>query len=901
MPEWSEEIRRRLRSARLTGAAEAEIVEELTQHLDDRYAELRARGESEEEARRIALDELEEETALGDRVRAAARVKPDPVALGVEPARGALLGSVLADLRIGARMLRRTPGFTLIAAVVIALGIGANTALFSVLNTLLLRPPEGVRAPSELVAVYTSDYSGPRYGANSVPDALAMRESGAFAGVAVHRPQTFSVLIGEQAAQTLGEIVSADYFSVLGVRPAAGRLFIADEAGGSGTSTSVLIGHAFWQERLGGAPDVIGRSIRINGHAMTIVGVVEPSFNGLLRGVRADVWIPLSAPTALAGNVGERGSRGYFVMARQRPGVDRAAAQQRMNVVAAGLHAEFTDYWTDVNEQSRVITVLDESDARIPPQLRGQVFGMIALLMSVVGVVLLIACSNVANLMLTRAASRRAEMGVRMALGATRGRVVRQLLAESMLLALLGGAAGVLLAFWIMRMLTTQMLPVRLPFVFDIALDFRVLAFATAITLVTGILFGLMPALHGSRAPAPLMKDSARAGARMRTRNVLVVVQVAASVVLLAGGALFMRSLMTAQNIDIGIEADNIAVVPLSLELEGYSEEQAQRFYTDLREQVAALPGVTGVTMAERVPLSGWARRSIVVDGYTPAQGEDMEIGFNGVTDGYFEAIGIRVLAGRTFTPADNAAAPTVAIVNEAFARRFFGGANPVGRRVGTQGAEGPMAEIVGLVPDAKYRSLTEEPTPYLYYAYAQQPRSSMMLHVSTALDPHVLAPALRERVRELAPNMAPPAIVTLRSRVDEATLVQRIAVYALGVLGILALGIAAIGLYGVISYVVVQRTHEFGVRTALGADSRAVLRMVIGQGVRLALVGVVIGTVLALGLAQLLRSLLFVSPADPVALLAAAGVLTLTAVFASWLPARRATRVDPLTALRSE
>jgi predicted permease len=901
MRDWRMEVRRRLASGGLPGAAEADIVEELAQHLEDRFTELRARGTNEADAERMVLEELEDETSLGESVRGTAGTTVAPVPIGIDVRESRLQGMV-SDVRVGARMLRRAPGFTIVATLLIALAIGANAAIFSVLNAVLLRPLPGAADPAQLVAVYTSDFSGPRFGASSLPDVEAMREADVLAGLAAYSPRPFSVSIDGRAAQLLGEVVTPDYFQVLGVRPAAGRFFVADEAGAPGTSSVAVISHAFWQNRLHGAPDVIGRELRVNGLVLTIVGVADPAFQGMLRGVRGELWVPTSAPAALVGtHLDSRGSRGMLVIARLGGDATVAAVQQRLNALAARLHAEFPAAWTDVNDRSRVLTVLPESEARVPRAARNTVLGMFALLTVVVAVVLLIACSNVANLMLTRASARRAEMGVRIALGATRGRIVRQLLAESMLLAGLGGSVGLLLAWLLTRALASVRLP-GVPLALDVAPDGRVVVFALLVTLITGVLFGLVPALHASRAPAPLMKDGLRAGVRMRTRNVLVIVQVAASVVLLAGGALFLRSLMAAQRVDIGIEADGMALMDIDLATEGHSPEQAQQFFTQLRERVAALPGVTSATLAQRVPLGmGWARRSIVVEGYTPGPGEDMEFPFNAVSDGYFEAMGIPLLAGRGFTPADRAGAPQVVVVNETFARRFWPGGGALGARIGLLGPEGPRAEVVGIVPDGKYRSLTEDPTPYFYYPWAQLPASAMVLQVRTGLDPARIASSLRAEVRALAPGIAMPEVVTLRSRVALATLPQRIAAFALGILGVLALGIAAIGLYGVISYVVVQRTREFGIRTALGADPGAVRRMVVGQGVRLAIIGIVIGTAASLGLARLLRSMLLVSPADPPALAAAAAVLALVAVLASWIPARRATRLDPLLALRSE
>ena len=939
MPDWYEEVRRRLKPARLGGAAEADIVEELVQHLEDKYRDLRARGESDVEARRIALMELEDDRTLGERVRRAKRVRPAPVALGADPvgeagrgsdvgagavsdagdppsgavpaalaeARGSsvrsrMFGGVAADLKVGLRMLARAPGFTVVATLVIALGVGANTAVFSVVNSLLLRPLPGVQAPDELAMVYTSDFSGPIYGASSYPDVEAIRESEVFAGVSVYRPSPFSIAIDERGVQAMGEVVSAEYFDLLGVRPAAGRFFLAEEGGVDGSSPAVVISHDLWQSRLNGAADVIGGALRVNGQMLTIVGVAPPEFRGMLRGMRMDVWVPTSSPAAVGSNFANRGNRGFLTVARMRDGATVEATQEGLNVLAGQLHAEYPALWTDVTNRPRVLTVMPESAARVPRQVRAPVLGMITLLMVVCGVVLLIACSNVANLLLTRASARRAEMGVRLALGATRGRIVRQLLAESVLLAAIGGAAGVLLAIWLTQSLAGMRLPLPVTFTLDVALDARVVLFAAGITVLTGILFGLAPALHGSRAPAPLMREGSRAGTRTRVRSALVVVQVAASVVLLVGGALFLRSLMAAQRIDIGIDTENMALVPFDLRTENYSPERAHQFYTQLRERAAALPGVTSATLAQRVPLGGrFARRGIVIEGYTRSEGEDMEVNFNVVSPGYFAAMGIDLVRGRGFTGADRVGAPEVVVVNEAFARRFWPGRDGIGQRVGVNGPDAPLAEVVGIVPDAKYRSLTEDPLPYLYYPYEQQPAPAMMLQVRTAIDPAGAAGPLREQVRALAPTLPVPEITTLRSQVALATMPQRIAAAALAVLGALALGIAAIGLYGVVSYVVVQRTHEFGIRTALGAAAGDVAKMVVLQGLRLAVAGVVLGAVLALLLARFLSTMLLVSPADPFAILGAAAVLTAVAALASWLPARRATRVDPLTALRAE
>jgi len=900
MPEWKDELRRRLKGARLRGAAESDVMEELSQHLDDRYAELCARNVEPDEARRIALEELEEDHVLGTRVRQAQRESPEPVVPGA-PVSGVLAG-IATDVRHAARVLRRTPGFTLIAALVIALGIGANTAMFSIVNAVLLRPLPGVQSPAQLTFVHTSDYSGPIFGASSYPDFEAMRGAGIFEDAAAWVTRPFNVTVGERGVRVLGEAVSPNYFAMLGVAPLRGRFFGEEEAAARGDATVAVLGHAFWQERFGGSDDVIGRTLRINGSMLTVIGVAPPEFRGMLRGLRMDVFVPATAPPSVSGGgIEERGHRGFNVAGRMRDGSTAQSVQAQLNGLAAQLHGSYAEWWTDVNERPRVLTATPESETRVPRGVRTPILGMFGALMSVVMVVLLIATSNVANLMLTRAASRSREMGVRLALGATRGRVVRQLLTESGLLALLGGVGGVLLALWAMQAVNRVTLPIPVPFALDVALDLRVLFFAAATTIATGILFGILPALQASRAPAPMMKDGDAARPRMRLRHALVVLQVTASLVLLAGSGLLLRTLVAAGEVDTGLATNDMLLVPFDLETEGYTDETTLQLMTQLQQRVAAIPGVAAAAVAQHVPLSfTGGRRNVHVEGYERQPGEDMEIAFNAAGPGYFDAVGIEV-RGRAFDESDHADAPGVAIVNEAFVQRYWGGGNPIGRRIGMFGDEGPLAEVIGVVANAKYNSLTEEALPYFYYSWLQQPSTRVTLHVRTPADLATIAPVIRREIRALVPGMPVPEIITLRDVVGLAVLPQRVGAFVLGAMGVLALLIAGVGLYGVISYGVARRTREFGIRAALGAVAADVQRMVVLQGVRLALVGVVIGTTLALAIAWAARALLLVSPFDPLAIGAVVVLLTATAALASWIPARRATRVDPQQALRSE
>lgn len=902
MHEWREEVQRRLAGAKLDGAAEHDIVEELTQHLQDRYAELLARGVVPADARAQVLAELGEDDGLARRVAGVVRGRPAPLPIG-HPSFGGFMSGVWSDVRLGARMLRRTPIYAVFAVLVLALGIGATTAIFTVVNSVLLQPPPGVQEPDRLAAVFTSDYSGPRFGGSSLPDVAAVREAGSvFEDVAGYSLQTFSVVGDGWSARGLGEFVSANYFRVLGVRPAIGRFFSEEEADPGKTTSVAVISHELWQRHFGGSADALGATIIVKGQPLTVIGVAPAEFGGSLRGLRAQLWLPVSAPRNLLGfDPSHRGNRSFFVRARVRDGVSIEAAKRTLDVVAARLHAGFPEEWTDIDGRSRVFTILPESAVRVPPQARGAVFGGLGILMAAVFAVLLIACTNVANLMLSRASVRRAEMGIRVALGATRGRIVRHLLAESLLLAFVGGAWGVLLAIWLMKLLEAVRLPgLHVTVLAD--MDWRVLAFATAITVATGLLFGLAPALQASRAPAPLLKDDARSGTRTRLRNALIVVQVACSLVLLIGGGLLLRSLRAMQSIDTGYATDDVVVATFDLEMEGYSPEQAAAFYDELLRRVGAFPGTMSRTLARVVPLGmGWSRRSIGVEGYQPEAGEDMEVPYNGVGPDYFRTMGMTLRRGRDFSTSDRRGAPPVVIVSEAFARRYWPAQDAIGKRVGLEGPDMPFAEVIGIAPDAKYRSLDDEPQPYFYFPSLQHPSTTMALLARTAGDPDALVAALRESIRTLAPSLPAPEVRTFRHHVTLATLPQRVAAFLVSGLGLLAVGIAVIGLYGIVAFGVAQRAREFGIRMALGAAARDVRRMVVGGALRLVVIGIACGVPIALAAAILMHRFQLVPSIDPVPFLAVPALLAGCALLASHAPARRATAQDPAYTLRAE
>ncbi|MBX6363369.1 MAG: ABC transporter permease [Gemmatimonadetes bacterium] len=817
---------------------------------------------------------------------------------------------LVREIRFALRALRKRPGFTAVAVLTLGLGLGANLSIFSLVDAALLRPPAAVREPERLVTLWTSDFSGPRYGGTSYPDYEAIAAAAdVFAGVAASSPRPLSLAGVAGSERLFGEIVSANYFDVLGVRPALGRFFLPQEAGAAGGHPVVVLGWGLWQRAFGGSRDVIGRTVRLSGVPLTVVGVAPPGFRGSIRGLALEVWVPFSADRALLGFRPEgRGDRGLFVTARLRPGVTVAEAQARLDLIARQLHAAYAQEWTDVRGRPRVLTAVPERLSRVPPMARGPVVGFMALLMAIVAIVLLIACANVANLLLARAAGRQREVAIRLALGATRRRLVRQLLVESLLLALAGGALGVLVARWTTALLAGFHPPIDVPLALDLRVDGAVLGFGLLLSVATAVAFGLAPALRVTRPDlVPALRDegsTVRAGGRrFGLRNLLVIGQVAGSLVLLVAGSLFLRTLRQATRIDAGFDPENLLLVAFDLTAERYDPARAADFYRRLEERVSALPGVRAVTLAQWVPLGlDFARRGLVVEGYQARPGEDLEQGFNVVGDDYFRTLGTRIVRGRALDERDHAGAPLAVVVNESFARRYWPGADPLGKHIGWEGPDGRMAEVVGIAQDGKYRSLGEEPRPYFYIAAAQVDARDLTLHVRTAGDPRALVPAVRAAVRELAPGLPIAKLTTLREQVAVSLLPQRLAAVVLGVLGAGALLLAVVGLHGVVAYAVSLRTRELGIRVALGARPADIQRMVLADGMRLVAIGAAVGLALALAASRLLRGFLLGGDgADPVAFVAVPLLLAGVALVSAYIPARRAGRVDPMEALRVE
>jgi predicted permease len=816
--------------------------------------------------------------------------------------------TLLKDIRYGARGLLKRPAFTLVAVITLAIGIGATTTIFSVINGVLLRPPAGVVQPGKLVDLHATESNGSSFHSFSYPDYQYYRDqNGVLNGLAAYTAMPLSMNAGAQPERIFGMTVSGNYFDVLGTRPAHGRFFLSEEDQTPDSHPVVVIGYGTWQQRFASDPALIGKTIALNGHPFTVIGIAPENFKGTWAGLQPDVWVPLMMQNQLraGSDVMNRGARGLEMIGRLKEGVTLAQAQASMSILANQLAASYP-------ETNRGQGIDLRSASTVPGQYRGPVIGFMAILMFIVGLVLLIACANVGAMTLARASTRSKEIAIRLAVGASRARIVKQLLVESVFLFLLGGAAGVLIAVWATRLLLNFKFSSDVPVSLDLGVDVRVLLFTLGVSLVAGLLFGLAPAVQASRPDVlgALNNETSYGSHRSRIRNIFVIGQIAVSLVLLVTAGLFLRSLQNATTIDLGFNPEGVETVTFDLRTQGYSEAKGREFYRQLMERVSGMPGVRAASLARMVPLNGSNMKTgIAVAGKEAAPDERLPVvGLNVVDERYFETLQMPLLIGRAFNPTDKAGTPRVAIVNETLARRFFPNADisaalGQGLSFETGSSEADRIQIVGIVRDAKYETVGEDPQPFVYRPLQQSYTGELTLHIRRESgDAGSVLAAVRREVGTLDKDVPMLNVMTLNEQIGYSLLPLRVAASIAGSLGMVGMLLAALGVFGVVNYSVLQRTREIGIRMSLGAQRSDVLRLIVTQGLWLAIIGIAVGVAMAAALTRTLSSLLYgVSALEPVTFIGVALLMMTVALLASYIPARRATKVDPLVALRYE
>jgi len=909
MPDWNTIVRERLGPLRLTAIAESDLAEEIAQHLEDHYRELCGAGASEEQACQKTLAELDDMCALRAGLERSQRMtKYDAVPLGdVRP--GNFMQDLWRDLRYAVRTMRKTPVFTAVAALTLALGIGANTAVFTIINTLLLNPLP-VEKISGLAALNTNltrkaAQSGDLQ-AISFLNLKDLRErTRAFGGVAGHSsPMAITMIDKVEPHRVFMELVTSNYFNTLGIHPFLGRFFLPDEDAKPGAGAVVVLGYAAWQSRFGGASDILGRTIKLNNIPFTVVGIGPKGFKGLYAVFGPDLWIPSMMaeqilPAEQRKALSDRAMPLFTGIGRLGAGVSLAKSQAEMKIVAAALEREYPDA-----NQGQSVTVRPLTEAAYGPERQPLLFGG-ALLLAVAGFVLLIACSNVANLLLARAAVRRQEIAVRIALGAGRRRLIRQLLTESVLLGLLSGVLGFLFGYGGCRVLSSLRPAEYAQNLADLRIDPAVFGFGFVVAILTGLIFGIVPALRSSRmSVSEVLKEETRIVGRSRGRlslaNTLLASQVAVSLVLLVVAALFLRSLQHEYTIDPGYQTKQLALFMLYPGQAGYDQTRTEQFYKQARDRVAAAPGIASVSWASNLPLWGRKETGVVIEGQPQRKkSEAISTVVNTVDLNYFPTLGIPLLEGRDFTQEDRDISIPVAIINDTMAAEYWPKQDPLGKRLQLPGSK-EFLQIVGIAKTANYQTLGEPPQPCVYIPLRQNFSDGMILYVRSTRDPSTILAAVQSEIHNIDAGLPLEDFRTGTKVIDQALWWSEIAVSLLGVFGLLALGLAAVGLYGIMAYSVNQRRREIGVRMAMGAGQGSVSLLVLRQGMAVVLSGVAVGVGLAFLLGRALSRFLYgVSGSDLLSIGSASLVLLVVALVACYLPARSASRVDPLVALR--
>ena len=901
--QWLYTIPLRLRSLFRRQMVEDELDEELLDHLERKIEEGIANGLTAAEARRVALVELGGIEQRKEECRDARGLR--------------WIEDFFQDLRYGFRWLRKSPGFSLIVVLALALGLGANTALFSLFNRVLLRALP-VRHPEQLVVLNVLNERSESIQSFSYPMYRELRDKNSvFSGILAQAGVEMNASYAGQSEKARGELVSGNYFETLGVQPWLGRLFTQADDKTPGAHPVAVLSYEYWQRRFGGDPAIVGSELILNNHPVTVIGVTPPGFYGTDLAEETNIRVPMMMATVFrpfpANRLQNSGHQWLEILARLKPGASQAQAEAGLDVLYRQIHEEeirqlpprISDYNKRMARASHVKLLPGSQGLR---QLQEQFSHALLILFGITLIVLLITCANLANLFLARNAARSREIAMRLALGATRRRLVRQWLTESLLFALLGGGLGVVVAIWTESALLYFLPANQRLNLGGTRLDPTVFGFALAATVVTAILFGIIPALQVSRRSLAAQESDprvARSGlSPHRFRGALVLLQIALSLPLLIGAGLFLHSLRNLKSIAPGFDEGHVVLASLNPSLNNYPQERTRALYEEFLTRVRALPGVRSAALATGVVLSGgWDAINVNVEGYQPREDEDMSPYSNIVSPDYFATMRMPIVAGRDFNERDNPKSGNVGIINQTMARYFFGDRNPIGKKFGTDSDTPPDIEIIGVVQDAKYVSLKEKPKRHFYVSIAQEPRLfDLTLHVRAAGDPQVLVGLLRRTLQQIDPNVPLYNITTLEDELTDSLARDRLITWLSTAFGVLATLLATIGLYGVIAFSVTQRTREIGIRMALGAQRRDVLRLVLKQVAFLVFLGLVVGVAVSLGGVRAVGSLLYgIEATDPVAFLGAAAVLLGAAALAAYAPAHRATHVNPTVALRYE